>query len=327
MTNQKTSHTRSLGGASLEAPPRQSGPVSLPTAESTMTSPYVLCSRHAMQVAAAALAVTAAAAFAVDATPPTRSHLVPVSEAASTPSNMPGLGMKLSRASAVLRRQLAITRGAGLVVEDVTPGTSAARAGFEPHDVVVRLDDQILVLPEQLDALLESAEPEDPLACTVLRGGRTVIIPLGDKLHRPAPVAQPARTLRPTASSLAIVQPPKPAANTPSPIDRLSDETLLREDGDYRIQLTRGDETRLTVTNLVGQVVFDAPIDRPADQARIPTSIRGRVYSMMQSLETRPASQGQLAGSAPAAAVSQPAPQGRGQERVGQISLPAIELR
>lgn len=298
-----------------------------------MTSPYALRFHHAMLpmlpmlLGAVSMVWPAGAVLAADVIAPTRSHLVPVSEAARTPTSGQGLGMKLSRASAVLRRQLAITRGAGLVVEDVTPGSPAARAGFEPHDVVVRLDDQILVLPEQLDALIEAAELEDTLDCTVLRGGHELILPLGGKLRRAVPVVQPARTLRPTASSLALVQPPKPVVDTTARRGRLSDETLLREDGDYRIQLTRGDETRLTVTNLVGQVVFDAPIDQPADQARIPTSIRGRVYAMMQSLESRPAPQGQLAGSAAAAAASPPAGQSRGPERVGQLDLPAIELR
>jgi hypothetical protein len=295
----------------------------------TMTMPAALSLRHAPRLIAASIALTAAAALGADVSGPTRSHLVPVSEAARTPSSAQGLGMTLSRASPVLRRQLAITRGAGLVVEDVTAGSPAARAGFEPHDVVVRLDDQILVLSEQLDALLESAEPEDPLACTVLRGGQEVIIPLGGKLNRAAPVAQPARTLRPTASSLAIVQPPRPAAAPANTLSRLSDETLLREDGDYRIQLTRGDETRLTVTDVVGRVIFDSPIDGPADHALIPIPIRGRVAVMLQSLEPRLAAQGQPVGAARSTTVGQPGPQGqgRGQERVGQLDFPAIDLR
>ncbi len=261
-------------------------------------------------------------AVAADGPPPSRSHLVPVSEAARTPAPAAGLGMTLSRASPVLRRQLALTRGAGLVVDSVTPGSAAARAGFEPHDVVVRLDDQILVLPEQLDALLEWAEPEDPLECTVLRGGRSVSISLAGKIARQTPQV---RGLRPTASSLALVKPPKPKSVAPeAQLRRLSDETLLREDGDYRIQLTRGDDTRLTVSDLTGQIVFDGVIDTAAAQARIPTAVRGRVVAMMQSLEQRPAANGQLAGGVQPVSASQPA---GSHERIGQLDVPAIELR
>jgi hypothetical protein len=287
--------------------------------------PYasVIRFRRAAMLVAAVTPWASAATLAADVAAPSRSHLVPVSEAARTPSPATGLGMTLSRASPVLRRQLALTRGAGLVVDSVTPGSPAARAGFEPHDVVVRLDDQILVLPEQLDALLEWAEPEDPLECTVLRGGRSVSISLAGKIVRQTPQA---RGLRPTASSLALVKPPKPQ---PVPADstlrRLNEETLLREDGDFRIQLTRGDETRLTVTDLTGQVVFNGAIDTPAVQARIPMAIRGRVVAMMQSLEQRPATNGQLVGTAPVAPPA--ASQSRGPERIGQLDLPAIELR
>ncbi len=287
-----------------------------------MPSAFVIRFRRAAMLVAAVTLGASAVVIAADGVAPSRSHLVPVSEAARTPSPATGLGMTLSRASPVLRRQLALTRGAGLVVDAVTPGSPAARAGFEPHDVVVRLDDQVLVLPEQLDALLEWAEPEDPLECTVLRGGRSVSISLAGRIARQSPQV---RGLRPTASSLALVKPPKPKpAAADAQLRRLSDETLLREDGDFRIQLTRGDETRLTVSDLTGQIVFDGAIDTAAAQARIPAAVRGRVVAMMQSLERHPAASGQLAGGVQPVSASQPA---GGQERIGQLDVPAIELR
>ena len=94
---------------------------------------------------------------------PPRSHLEPAGGVANGPPTFASLGLTLTRASAVLRQQLAIKRGAGLVVESVALGSRAARAGFAQHDVLVKLDDQLLLLPEQLDALLESAEPDAPL--------------------------------------------------------------------------------------------------------------------------------------------------------------------
>lgn len=242
---------------------------------------------------------------------PARSHLLPVSEVVASAASAQGMGMTLSRASPVLRRQLALTRGAGLVVDAVTPGSRAARAGFEPHDVVVRLDDQLLVLPEQLDALLEAAAPGDRLTCTVLRGGRELALPLGDS-PAVAAAAAPPRSLRPTASSLALVQPLKAPA-TSATLRRLSDETLLREDDDYRIRLCRGDQTRLTVADRTGRVVFDEAIDSPAGRARVPEPVRGRVAEMMGILEP-PAAAGQ-----PRTALGQT-------ERIGRLDLPPVEL-
>jgi len=237
---------------------------------------------------------------------PARSHLLPVSEIVATTASAQGMGMTLSRASPVLRRQLALARGAGLVVDAVTPGSRAARAGFEPHDVVVRLDDQLLLLPEQLDALLEAAGPGDGLTCTVLRGGRELALPLGG-VPATAAVAPP-RSLRPTASSLALVQPVTAPENAAATLRRLSDETLVREDDDYRIRVCRGDQTRLTVADRTGRVVFDEAIDSPSARERVPEPIRGRVAEMVRLLEPRHVAPRQA-------------------ERIGRLDLPPVQLQ
>jgi hypothetical protein len=242
---------------------------------------------------------------------PARSHLLPVSEIVASSATAQGMGMTLSRASPVLRRQLALQRGAGLVVDAVTPGSRAARAGFEPHDVVVRLDDQLLVLPDQLDALLEAAEPGDGLTCTVLRGGREMALPLGGG---PA-AASPPRSLRPTPSTLALVQPlPASPAKSAATLRRLSDETLLREDDDYRIRVCRGDQTRLTVADRTGRVVFDEAIDSPAARLRVPEPVRGRVSEMVRLLEPQPAAPGD------------PRTDSHQGERIGRLDLPPVQL-
>jgi len=223
---------------------------------------------------------------------PPRSHLEPAGGVANGPPTFASLGLTLTRASAVLRQQLAIKRGAGLVVESVALGSRAARAGFAQHDVLVKLDDQLLLLPEQLDALLESAEPDAPLGCTVLRGGHEVVIPIANGM----PVsARPQRStaanggLRPTASSLAIVQQSMPKHG---PIDttrlrRLADETLVRQDPDFQIRLTSGDETRLVVSDPQGRVVFNDTIDTPEGRSRMPVSVRDRVIDMERMFEGR----------------------------------------
>ena len=286
---------------------------------------------HRLRFLSAVLAWgVATTAAAVEPSSAPRSHLLPVSEVIQPPIDALGLGVTLSRASPVLRRQLALRRGAGLVVDAVTPGSLAARAGFEPHDVVVRLDDQLLVLPEQLDALLEARDDLDPLVCTVLRGGRELTLPLGGKPVRlaaqPVRLTAPARPLRPTASSLAILQPARqPLAEGDPRLRRLADETLLREDGDFRIQLTRGDELRLSVTDVSGRLVFDAAIDTPAARGSVPEVIRERVAEMVTLLEPQPAATGQFAEAGlPPGRPPQPASP---PPRIGRLEIPPVELR
>ena len=269
---------------------------------------------------AVALGLVAAPAARADEPPPARSHLLPVSQIARPPASSAGLGINLSRATVVLRQQLALKRGAGLVVDQVVSGSPAEAAGFLQHDVLVRLDDQLLVLPPQFDALLEAAEPDDLLECTVLRGGREVAIPLGRK---PDPPVQPftrqsRRQLRATDSALAMV---RPAGTTPAPsaaaaegrLRRLADETLVRQDVDYEIRLSRGDKTRLVVSSAAGGVVFDGPIDDPEIRSRVPEAVRGRVAEMERLFEPRAA----VGGGATARPVAE----------IGRLDIPPIELR
>ena len=253
-----------------------------------------------------------------------RSHLEPAGGVGGSPKIFASLGLKLTRASVVLRQQLALKRGAGVVVDDVAAGSRAARAGFAQHDVLVRLDDQLLVLPEQFDVLLESAEQDTPLECTVLRGGRQVVIPLG---RSAVAGLQPPRTtpstgqLRPMASSLALVQPPasKQGPIEAAPLRGLTDETLVRRDADYLIRLTNGDETRLMVSDPQGRVVFNAAIDTPEGRSRMPVSVRDRVDEMERMLEGH----GQPSGTAATAAATKAAPQAE----VGRLDVPPVELR
>jgi hypothetical protein len=239
---------------------------------------------------------------------------------ARSPATGAGLGVSLSRATTVLRQQLALKRGAGLVIDQVAAGSRGEAAGFLQHDVLVRLDDQLLLLPQQFDALLEAAEPDDPLECTVLRGGREVAIALGRKPALPVQAFQrpTRRPLRPAESALAIVQPAAnlvatPAAAVPA---RLADETLVRQDADYAIRLSRGDKTLLVVSDPAGSVVFEGPIDDPESRRHVPEAVRGRVAEMERLLEPRPA------------VIDRPAtPPVRPVAEIGRLDIQPVELR
>ncbi len=248
---------------------------------------------------------------------PRRSHIQPVGEVAAASQNAETLGLRLTRASEVLRQQLALARGAGLVVEEVTPGSTADKAGFRQHDVLVLLDDQMLLLPEQLAALLESAKDTTTPACTLLRGGAKVTIMIGE----PRRSGQPIRPTPTVAASPALTQPPLPVvrqtAAKPSTSPRLrapasalalvltsatvpatpsaqpaarqvvsADETLVRQDPDFQIKLSRGNETRLVVLDPHGRIIFNDEIDTPERRSLVPLAVRQRVNEMEKALET-----------------------------------------
>jgi hypothetical protein len=280
------------------------------------------------------LAMAGASTAAAEPPAKPRTHLQSVAEIATPAASAQGLGVTLSRATAVLRQQLGIGRGAGLVADVVRPGSAAARAGFLQHDVLVRLDDQILVLPDQFDALLEAAEPSDPLACTVLRGGHEVVIPLGaaptsqalgnaGQTVQPTEPVRPVGGLRPTASSLAMIPPAARPAGSVGRMRELAAETLVRNDSDFQIRLSRGADTQLTITDPSGRVVFQGAIDAAEDRIRVPEAVRSRVADMERLLEPRG-----VAGEShvvPASAVA--TPRTDRPTRIGQLDVPPVELR
>jgi serine protease Do len=71
-----------------------------------------------------------------------------------------------------LRSQLPLPDSAGLIVRDVSEGSPAARAGLKVNDVLVRLDDQLLVNPPQMQSLVRGRKAGEEISLTVLRKGQ-----------------------------------------------------------------------------------------------------------------------------------------------------------
>ena len=92
-----------------------------------------------------------------------------------------GVGANLVAADGSLRTQLKLPDGQGLVVTAVTPNGGAAKAGLHPNDILLTLADKPLHMAgDVIDGLKKaSARPghaEDPVALTLLRGGKTITI-------------------------------------------------------------------------------------------------------------------------------------------------------
>ena len=92
------------------------------------------------------------------------------------------LGVGTSPVDETLARQLKLPEGVGLVVDYVDPEGPSARA-LQSHDVLSRLDDQILVSHEQLAVLVHAAKPGQEVRVTLVREGleSTATVKLGEK--------------------------------------------------------------------------------------------------------------------------------------------------
>jgi len=90
------------------------------------------------------------------------------------------LGVETGPVSPTLGAQLGLGRGTGLVVNHVVP-KSPADGRLQEHDILLKVDDQLLIETRQLAVLIRLRKEGDEVTLTYLRGGKqaTVAIKLG----------------------------------------------------------------------------------------------------------------------------------------------------
>jgi len=84
----------------------------------------------------------------------------------------PVLGVSVSEVPPVLRTQLSLKEGEGIVVEEVLDGTPAERLGLRRHDVVLSVNGTAVGSVEDVRATVGKVEAGGDLRLRVLRGGR-----------------------------------------------------------------------------------------------------------------------------------------------------------
>lgn len=275
----------------------------------------------------------AAVLASTTAAEPPRSILQPAGELAAAAARWPLAGLTTSRASDVLREQLALPAGAGLIVEDVAAGSAAERAGVRRHDVLVALDEQWLVLPEQLPALLYGSDESTPHRLDIRRGGAAAAIHLGPPPRSEAPAEIP-RTMPPAAPAPAPPTPPRAAAEPfvpPPGARRIGPDAVVLEHRDCKLKVYRDSDTFLSVRDGRGWLVFNGPISTPEQRSLIPRRVRDRVERLEAMLDTVAVEPGPTAPAAPAApaALAPPAADGAAGPvaEIGLLDVPPIEVR
>ena len=74
---------------------------------------------------------------------------------------------------AVLRAQLNLPEGIGVVVSFVAKGSPAEKAGLKANDVLTQMDDQLIVNAEQLQALIKGKKPGDAVSLPTIDKARS----------------------------------------------------------------------------------------------------------------------------------------------------------
>jgi hypothetical protein len=123
----------------------------------------------------------------------------------------PRIGVTFGPMDDVLRAQLGLPAGRGMVVTEVLPEAPAKRAGVEPHDVLMSVNGMPVATDDEFDHVLRGTQPGGPpLALRLIRQGKPVelkVVPV----FPPPPSTQPATspvsgsfTMEPTRYRLGI---------------------------------------------------------------------------------------------------------------------------
>ena len=217
------------------------------------------------------------------------------------------LGLRLAVLPPAVMAHLQPGYAAGAVILEVAPGSPAESASLQPHDVIVQVDRQPILHPNDLFALMRARRPQSQLQISVLRQNRTFDLPV--RLAAP-PVDSSSRfdrtidlegySLPPldfaTDAEWLIVFKPLPAGSPPVPSSPTSTElpTLVVEDSDLTVRI-EGDalHREAIITDSRGSLIFRGRIATPADRLRMPPNIWARVAALIDpsNLSPRPVPQ------------------------------------
>lgn len=218
------------------------------------------------------------------------------------------LGVEVSPVPAALGAQLSLPRGTGLVVGHVAP-KSAAAGVLQEHDILLKLDDQILIEPRQLAVLIRNHQEGDEVAVTYLRGGQrsTTKVKLGSHevpkmswQEAPGPGGGrfefPGRELPPGPARaevdrvLSLIRRSHGDGPAHLQIERRAgpgframsihpgnSRMVFKDDaGTIELSIANGAKS-VVVTDPAGAEVFAGPVTTPEERRQLPPAVRERL--------------------------------------------------
>jgi hypothetical protein len=224
------------------------------------------------------------------------------------------LGVETSPVGPTLAAQLNLPRGAGLVVGNVVPDSPAA-AVLKQHDILVKLDDQLLIEPRQFSVLVRNHKEGDEVTLTLVRGGKetTAKVKLG-KREMPKfswteggqPFSGQAFAWQDGGLAPAVGRVdmdrmlslmdggavpglrrlhvsrgedrPGPGDRTISVTVNTGDSNMVFSDEKGSLELKIDDGKKdLVAKNAKGDVVFSGPVNTPEERKAMPADVRARL--------------------------------------------------
>jgi hypothetical protein len=199
------------------------------------------------------------------------------------------LGLTASPVPPVVRDQLRLRPGIGLVVDFVRPDSPAAAAGLQQHDIVEKLDDQLLVSIQQLAILVRMHKPGDEVKLAVIREAKPQVLSAKLAEEDVPPLAEVTAENTRYKDALAIL---RSAQNTPSggfggwsgnapakwaPGNSSAAYGIVWSDKENTFEITQDKERRLVAKDKAGKVIFEGPIQTDDQIEKLPVEIRDKV--------------------------------------------------
>ncbi len=217
------------------------------------------------------------------------------------------LGIASSPVPAVLREQLKLQSGVGLVVDRVDEKSPAEAGGVKPFDVIQKLDDQTLINPHQFGVLVRTLKPEQEVTLSIIRETKPMelkVKPIEKEiavLDYAAAFGQETiwRGDRVNTGNLTITTPRKPALHAyggmaPGGADNINFErTEMVTVGKDNVMIKtsvgpKGERTLTATDTLTGKIIFDGPVDTEEQRKELPPAIAEQFKAMDQMVLARP---------------------------------------
>ena len=246
------------------------------------------------------------------------------------------LGVYTSELKQSVSHQLDLPPNLHLSVEQVAKGSPAHKAGIQQFDILLKLDDQILVNPDQLKYLVHAKNPTERVEMTLLRKGkkRKIAVVLGEIELKDnpdqGPVSMNNRFLKPgdridpdlfsrspdmnrffdrhprikiprifsDSDLFGNIERIDDGALDDNPLYQPEDVQSFSSQSNKSQMLVTDDEgtlewseengqKSLRVTNPVGKILFDGPIDTDEERESLPPSVARRLEKMEQNINLK----------------------------------------
>ena len=221
--------------------------------------------------------------------------------------SVPFLGVQASPVSPTLVAQLNLPNGAGLVVGHVVAGSAAATV-LKAHDILLKLDDQILVNEGQLSVLIRNHKEGDEVTLTYLRAGKEQTAKVKLTKHevpkmmgmihgaigiRGDEFGGGGDTREQMDRVLAMIKEAHGGAFTKVQIDdndeqgframalNTGNSNLVFSDDAGSLELTTKDgKKHLVAHSPKGETEFDGPVTTPEERKAVPAAVRSRLEKL-----------------------------------------------